>query len=456
MVILIMVIIMNKSYYEYNINKKNYKKIDKDIHSDIVIIGGGLTGITLAYLLKDSGYDISIIEENQIGSQTSGHTTAKITYLHALIYYELAHYYNKKIAYMYYKSNKEALQMIEDIINKEKIDCDYKKNKSIIYTNDIKIKEKMIKQKQLLESFGEKVEESSQDYLYSISLDNQAIFHPLKYLYSLLSRIDHKIHIYENSKVIKINRGHEFELEVNHHKVTCDYVVHATRYPFIYKGLYFSKLIQKQEYVYYLDKQDSHNSLLCLDQSLSYRPIDNGSIHIGNDKGLMNWFAEDSISLRIIPYIKELSYDEYIAYGYNKWGMTMSMVAAKLINDYILNIDNPYSYLYGSSHYSYQAFKDKMPMLIRNMKKGFIDNRKCDNSELKMNEGKIMKINHRLVAVYRDKQGYHYFSPYCPHLKCIIEFNKKTKCWNCPCHGSIFDAYGHLMIGPSLYDLKEK
>ena len=87
-----------------------------------------------------------------------------------------------------------------------------------------------------------------------------------------------------------------------------------------------------------------------------------------------------------------------------------------------------------------------------------IDNRFNDRVvELKRNEGAVMKIDDKLTAVYRDDNSqYHYFSPYCPHFKCVIQFNKKTQTWDCPCHGSTYDAYGHLILGPSLHDLERK
>lgn len=458
---------MNSSYWQKTAYKQNYPSINQDMNVDIVIIGGGLTGMSLAYRLKDAMFNVVVLEKDEIGNGTSGHTTAKITYLHDIVYSELNDYYGYPYAKMYYDSNKEAFDDIRRIIYKENISCDYQENENVLYTNDEMNVIKLRKEKELLESFGITVKENVvKDALYSISIRHQAIFHPLKYLYRL-SDICHKngIRIYEHSKVNKVKRIKDyFEIDVNGCKIHCDYVIHATRYPFIYRKLYFMKLLQKREYVQYgISTNSDHRSLLCIDTpSISHRQVEKGSIEIGKDtvRNPIKWFAQDSEALRIIPYIGRLNnnYDEFIAFGYRKWGMTLSHVASKIIADEILGVENEYTRLYSFHHHSYSLMQKKIPILCKHVKKGFIDNRKVEGiNHLKNNEGAVMKVNNELTAVYKDSKGEcHYFSPYCPHLKCIIEFNSKTQTWDCPCHGSTYDAYGKLMIGPSLYDLKEK
>lgn len=76
---------------------------------------------------------------------------------------------------------------------------------------------------------------------------------------------------------------------------------------------------------------------------------------------------------------------------------------------------------------------------------------------LQRGQGGLMKINHKLYAVYLDKQGiYHYFSPYCPHLKGLLSFDEKNQIWHCPCHQSVFDCYGKLIEGPCLKDMNKQ
>ena len=160
-----LVIKMNESYWQKTAQKNNYPSVDKDMNVDIVIIGGGLTGITLAYRLRKAMFNVVLLEKEEIGSETSGHTTAKITYLHDLIYADLDEYYGNEYTRMYYESNKEALDEIKEIIDTENIQCDYKENESIIYTNNETNVEKMKKEKTILESFGVKVKENIIEFL---------------------------------------------------------------------------------------------------------------------------------------------------------------------------------------------------------------------------------------------------------------------------------------------------
>ena len=101
---------MNESYWQKTSQHPCFKQLNKDIKTDILIIGGGLSGISCAYQLKETGKQITIVEKNLLGSHTSGHTTAKITLLQGLIYQKLVKHYNIETAYLYYQSQKEAIK----------------------------------------------------------------------------------------------------------------------------------------------------------------------------------------------------------------------------------------------------------------------------------------------------------------------------------------------------------
>ena len=234
-------------------------------------------------------------------------------------------------------------------------------------------------------------------------------------------------------------------------------MVHATRYPFIKKGAYFLKLFQTRSYVDHKSTIQGPNSYLSIDYSCSYRPVNNSQSLIINNHS-SQWFAQDSIALRGIPYIGHYKKNEYIIYGFQKWGMTLSHVAGKLIRDLILHDHNPYQQLYYCHYFSISNSRKYLPAMIRNSLQGYILQRYMTRGlkDLSTNDGTIIKIKHHLYAVYKDShQKLYVFSPYCPHLKCIIHFNRKSHTWDCPCHQSVFNAYGQLIEGPSLYSLKK-
>lgn len=452
---------MNRSYWQKTSKKKIEKTIQTDISTDIVIIGGGLSGVALAYQLKESPYQVIVLDKDEMGSHTSGHTTAKVTALHGLLYHDITKHYDIHQAYLYYKSNQQALSDIRDIVHKEKISCQWKDNQSFIYTDDVSYVENIKIQKDIFQSLRVKTIEDHQ-HLESMGLDHQAIFHPLQYLHGLIQICQKSgVQFYEESKVTHIERKDDsFILDVNGHHIQCRYLIHATRYPFIKKGLYFLKLFQQKEYIDYTQDYQDENSYLCVDHTYSYRPLkDQTSLLIHSNA--KDWFAEDSIPLRGIPYIGRLDKyrNEFIIYGFQKWGMTLSQVAAQLISDLILERDNPYEELYNPHYFSMSYAKTYQDKILQNTKKGYITNHFQNHSllNLKPCDGMVTKVNGKLTAVYKDKKGeLHYFSSYCPHLKCIVDFCQKDQTWTCPCHQSVFNAYGQLMEGPSLFPLKEK
>lgn len=425
---------------------------------DIVIIGGGLAGVSLAYQLKDTPYRIIVLEKDAIGSHTSGHTTAKLTLLHGLIYQQMAKHYDIHQAYLYYQSNYRALKEIQNIIKRERISCDYQENNSYIYTDDPQYVKKIQQEKEIFQSL--RVETiDDQVHLASLGLQHQAVFHPLKYLFALMRRCQKAgVEFYEQSQVIHIERKKQsFMLKVNNHHIQCQYLIHATRYPFIKKGMYFMKLFQQREYVDYIEEQQGQDSYLCVDSIQSYRPLkDNHALRIHRDA--KDWYTQDSIPLRGVPYIGRIHKysQEFVIYGFQKWGMTLSQVAAKLIADLILERDNPYEDLYACHYFSVSSSQQYTHKIISHLKKGYWSQRFHTRSiqSLDIKDGSIVKIDGHLKAVYKDSQeNLYYFSPYCPHLKGLVHFDKKSQTWMCPCHQSVYDAYGRLIEGPSLFSL---
>lgn len=453
-----MVMNMNQSYWQKTSYPIKCASVENDKEADIVIIGAGLAGVSLAYQLKDLGYHVIVVEKDQIGYHTSGHTTAKVTALHGKIYQLLNKYYNIHYAHLYFRSQQEALQAIKRIVENEGIDCDWQENDAYLYTDDPQYVSIIQEIENILKSFHADTIKDSH-HLASIGLKQQAIFHPLKYLYGLVKLCQQSgVVFYENSQVTKVKKRKDgFILDVNGHIVKSQYVVHASRYPFIKRGMYFAKLFQTKENID-CRYNDGEESRLCIDQTKSYRSVEKRGLYI--DIESQDWYAMDSIPLRGVPYISEMKprSQEYIIYGFQKWGMTLSQVAAQLIKDLILHQENPYTTLYSCQYFSLGFMKEYQKQLIQAYYKGFIGPRFHYKhiTQVECGEGAIVKIDGKLQAVYKDVDGQCYmFSPYCPHLKCILEFDKKDKIWMCPCHQSTFTAYGELIDGPSLWPMKK-
>lgn len=178
----------NSKIFENNINNKN------DIESDVCIIGAGIFGITCAYYLTNLGFKVTVLEKDFIGSKTTGHTTGKITSQHGLFYRYLTDSYDKKFAKDYLDANEEAIKNIKDIIDTEKIKCDFEYQNNYVYaTTDTELEALKLEQ-QALDDIG-----FNSDFVTKTGLPfevqgalcfkNQAQFNSIKYLNGLCKSI---------------------------------------------------------------------------------------------------------------------------------------------------------------------------------------------------------------------------------------------------------------------------
>ena len=278
---------MNSYWMNYNINIDKIKQIDNNNNADVCIIGCGLAGLSTAYYLAKGGLKVILVDKTGIGEKASGHTTAKITFGHGLIYDYLINSFGIDFAYKYLKSNREAISNIKNIIDLENIDCDFEFKNNYIYTqsqdnlykinNEIKAintlfsLDKNLKQQidkisyntnyKGLNTFEEKNNISYTQFVNScelpfkiagaVEIQNQAQFHPRKYMEGLASSIlKNKGMIFTSSVATDIRKvQNEYVTYVNNYKIQSKYVVIASHYPFInFPGFYFTKMYQSTSY----------------------------------------------------------------------------------------------------------------------------------------------------------------------------------------------------------------
>ena len=232
-------------------------ELSEDTSANVCIIGAGISGITLSYYLTKKGYKTIVIERNEIGHGVTGHTTAKITSQHSLIYHYLSNQYGIKFAKKYFEANEEAIKNIEEIVRENNIDCDFERKNNYIYTINEENVEKIDEEAESLKYINinaEKVEKSDLPFKIQkgVVFKNQAQFNPLKYLAGLTRYIlKQGGRIYTNSLCTDIKRkDEEYEVYANGHKVYAKYVVLASQYPFLkIPGFYFAKMYKSSSYV---------------------------------------------------------------------------------------------------------------------------------------------------------------------------------------------------------------
>lgn len=248
---------MSYSYWIASSPETNYPVLEEDIKVDIAIVGGGMTGITCAYLLKNEGLKVAIIEGNRILHGTTGHTTAKITSQHDLIYYKIKNSMGNEMAQQYADANQTAIKTIASLVKDKNIDCDFHQSSAYVYTQQDKYIKQLQDEAEAASSLGIKatyLEESPLPFPVKAILrfDEQARFHPLKYLLTLANEIlGDGNHIFEKTRAIDIQQDNYCKVTTNRKKsVFAKKVIIASHFPFYDgNGLYFSRIFPYKSYV---------------------------------------------------------------------------------------------------------------------------------------------------------------------------------------------------------------
>lgn len=457
--------------------------LDKDLNVDILIIGGGITGMSLAYQLKDENLRICVVDADLVGHGLTAKTTGKLTYLQGIIYSKIMKDKGLESSKLYLESQINAIKEVEKIIIKEKINCDFEKTSSYLYAGtQNKIKE-LKKEKDVLNKLGIKTNELIGKDFYSIYVLDTAVFHPLKYVYALKQICcKHKINIYEKTKITDIKLVKNlYKCHSSKNNIYAKKVIIACHYPFFLLPIFLPiKTNNEQSYIMaYKTKVNEHKSFISVDkQTKSYRFHNNYKIVLSNshmianhlnrnenflelinDTGKYNpeyiWSNDDLITIDNLPYIGKIKNNLFIATGYNTWGMTNATIASIILKDLILNKPNKYEKLFAISRtISFKNLKNSVVDIYSNAK-GFIENKLFPNKSWYKNITFTRKNNLPLATIH-DENGYHTIINRCPHMKCSLIYNQFENVWECPCHASKFDIDGNCLKGPSKKNISYK
>lgn len=405
--------------------------------TDVLIIGGGLCGILCAYQLKKLGVDYILLEADRISRKTSGNTTAKITSQHGLVYADIIKKYGSETAEKYYRINERAIEEYARIC--KDIDCSFTRKDNYVYS--LSDSKKLEKEMDALEKIHAKAKLFPSlsalpfDVLGAVKFPHQAQFDPVAFI----SAIVPDMNIYESARILGFNGktyyGKDFE-------VTADKVIVATHFPVFNKhGFFLLKLYQHRSYVLALKNAtdvdgmylDENEKGLSFRNQGEYLLLGGGSHRTGKQGGsygelrktakrlfpeseeVFHWAAQDCMTLDSLPYIGQYSKntpDLFVATGFNKWGMSLSMVSALILKDLIFGKGSDYADIFSPSRSVLH------PQLLVN----------------------ALETTVNLLTPTK---------PRCPHLGCALKWNKDERSWDCSCHGSRFDEGGKVLEGPA-------
>lgn len=472
------------------IRKEIKPRLQGDNKIDVVVIGAGMAGILTAYMLKEQGISVVVLECKKIGEGMTKNTTAKVTSQHGLIYNKLIKYKGEERAREYALANQYAIQKYEEIIQKRNIDCDYEVLPNYIYTldNETSIKQEVDAARKLgIPAVFTKETTLAFKVMAAVRFDRQAQFHPLKFLDAIAKDLT----VYEDTIVKEIRK--DGLIITDNGSVKANSIVIATHYPFINApGFYFLKLHQERYYVAALEGI-SGGKLPRLDgmyldadpQGFSFRNYQDylllgGGSHRSGEYNPVNayakieeaakkwypnatikytWSNQDCMTPDSVPYIGRYSTslpNLYVATGFNTWGMTSSMVSAMILSDMIRGKENAFQKVFcprrlmfsGSAKVLKDVAVSTISLLSELLK---IPRNKLE--EIPAGHAGVIREDGKKIGVYRDQYGnYYYVSTKCPHLGCSLEWNQNELTWDCPCHGSRFDYHGNLINNPAMRD----
>jgi glycine/D-amino acid oxidase-like deaminating enzyme len=425
-----------KSVWMDSVSLPSFPPLERDRTTEVVVIGGGLAGLLIAHFLHQQGIDYVLVEAAAICQDVSGNTTAKITSQHGLIYDRLLRKAGREQALMYYQANQQALAKYRELA--QNIECDFEAKSAFVYTLDQP--EKVEQEATALQRLGITAKLHHQLALpfavaAAIEFPGQAQFNPLKFLAALVP----ELHIYEHSMVRDLS---PHQVVAGEHKISTNKVIVATHFPFINKhGAYFLKMYQHRSYVIALENAQQVGGMYVdeADKGMSFRDygplllIGGGDHRTGKSGGnwrelrdfaarfypgakeRYHWATQDCMTLDRLPYIGRYggaTPDLYVATGFNKWGMTSSMVAAQLLSEIVMGRQPEFAPVFDPQRSMMQ------PQLLAN--------------------GVTALVN--LLTISNKR---------CPHLGCALRWNEAEQSWDCPCHGSRFTQEGELLDNPA-------
>jgi glycine/D-amino acid oxidase-like deaminating enzyme/nitrite reductase/ring-hydroxylating ferredoxin subunit len=484
-----------------------FPRLSASIEVDVAVIGGGITGVTAAYLLKKAGLTVALLERERFASVDTGHTTAHVTFVTDLRLPQLVKHFGRDHARAAWEAGDAAIHQIREIVERESIDCEFAWVPGYVHAplgENSRNEEKPLRDEaELARELGFAAQfEASIPLMGSpgIRFANQAKFHPLKYLAALLRLIPgNGSHVFQDSGVEEIEEEPR-QVTANGRKVRCRYVVIATHVPLqgvtgtLKAMLFQTKLAPYTSYAIgakiprglvpeasFWDTAEPYHYLRIDRRRQHDYAIFGGEDHkTGQSADTAACFARLEEKLRQLipkvvvdhrwsgqvvetndglPYIGETAPRQFVATGFAGNGMTFGTLGAMMACDAALGRVNPWAklfdvrrkklrggtwdYLKENKDYPYYYLKDRLSG----------PGAKSLRS-VKKGEGKIVMLDGERVAAFRDANGkLTVKSAICTHLGCIVRWNDAEQKWDCPCHGSRFHATGEVLAGPAETDL---
>jgi glycine/D-amino acid oxidase-like deaminating enzyme/Rieske Fe-S protein len=500
------------SYWKDSEKMMQLEKLETNLDTDVVIVGGGIAGVTTAYCLSRSGKKVILIEDGELASGETGRTTAHLSTCLDERYYTFEKKAGKRKTKLIAQSHAQAIDFIENVIHNHGIECDFERLNGYLFPDPSDKEENLAKEFEAAKRAGLEVTELKNvpgiefEKSPCIRFSKQAQFHPLKYLNALCNSIlESGGQIYTNTHVAEIDKSgvqteNGFKVSARHIVVTTNspvnnkfflhlrqngyrtYVIGAkivkTKNP---KALWWDTgheekgtTVSPYHYVRIQELDDDLYDLLICGGEDHSTGVNKEEKSPGEERyeALEKW-ARERFEIEEIIYkwsgqvmepVDTLAFigrnptdrNVYVATGFSGNGMTYGTISGIMLTDLINGKKNKYEEIYNPSRFNLittgKIFVEKlMEMISAYINPKVEDKTKGDRiEELKPLEGKVIEMGGIKYGVFRDEKNFiHMVSTECTHLHCTVSFNQDEKSWDCPCHGSRFTYKGKVINGPA-------
>jgi glycine/D-amino acid oxidase-like deaminating enzyme/nitrite reductase/ring-hydroxylating ferredoxin subunit len=474
----------------------NFPSLPGDAETDVVIVGGGITGITLAALLADAGRRVIVLEALRIGEGTTGHSTGNLYGVVGQLQ-QLHSAWGTDVARQVVHSRLEAVALVETIARRLPADCGFRRVPQVIYAADAGGQDSVRAEYDVVRQLGIacSLEEAS-DLRHAIGpvlrIEAQAQFQPLAYVRSLAEHLASlNCQIFENSPALEIDHDQR-SVRTARGTVRAHEVVLATHTPKGVFGLHAEMTVHREYAVagsltpsslppaiHWGRGRDAHSVrqaetdrgqwLVVIgsevatgrhDSAAEQSTVDERAHRLFDLIPQFRWSAQNYHSPDFVPYIgRSRGTDTMIATGFAADGLTYGTLAARLLADQITGRHNPHAELYSARRIT--PVKSAPRVIQENLLvvKSFVQDYVTDRARvpldrLQAGSGAIVEHSGERVAAYRAADGsVTMVSPVCTHMKCLVHWNAAEASWDCPCHGSRFGVDGRVLEGPAIEPL---